>query len=432
MTNKKSVIRPDTVPRLLGDWSPSDHETLKSWLAGLVNEAEKKKAPFHPVIGKFKALIENDPEVYMYFTQMFSQIPHKQKFRKDSMGDPQIKNYHQMLRAINHILTTAPNFNMTGMAGLPILAILDWPMGTPAGTAAFLNHKVNAIFKEILVEWCKFLDGKKSLYVLNKTGKGWFSREALKKIGGIKQYKHDPNKPHWGFKSWNDFFTREFKNGERPVTEPDDDTVIVSACESVPFCISSNVRKHSKFWIKSQPYSLEFMLSGGDYARQPKEYKKYVGQFIGGTVYQAFLSAFNYHRWHSPVSGIIKKAFVKEGSYYAEALSEGFDPFGPTNSQGFITHVATRALIYIECDNPVIGLMCVMPVGMAEVSSCQITVKEGDRVKKGDEIGYFQFGGSTHCLLFRPGSISGFALDAIPQPEYKGVVKVNSKIADSN
>lgn len=35
---------------------------------------------------------------------------------------------------------------------------------------------------------------------------------------------------------------------------------------------------------------------------------KLAEQFVGGTVYQAFLSALSYHRWHSPVSGKIVKA----------------------------------------------------------------------------------------------------------------------------
>ena len=43
-----------------------------------------------------------------------------------------------------------------------------------------------------------------------------------------------------------------------------------------------------------------------------------------------------------------------------------------------------------------------MPVGMAEVSSCEITVKPKDKARKGDELGMFHFGGSTHCLIFRP------------------------------
>jgi phosphatidylserine decarboxylase len=125
-------------------------------------------------------------------------------------------------------------------------------------------------------------------------------------------------------------------------------------------------------------------------------------QFAGGTVYQAFLSALSYHRWHSPVSGRIVKTRLIDGSYFAEALAEGFDPAGPDYSQGYIAQVASRALIFIEADNPDIGLMCVMFIGMAEVSSNEITVREGQHVDKGDQLGMFHFGGSTHCLIFRP------------------------------
>ena len=39
-------------------------------------------------------------------------------------------------------------------------------------------------------------------------------------------------------------------------------------------------------------------------------------------------------------------------------------------SQGYLAHVATRGIILIESDDPVIGLVGLMPVGMVEVSSC--------------------------------------------------------------
>ena len=77
-------------------------------------------------------------------------------------------------------------------------------------------------------------------------------------------------------------------------------------------------------------------------------------------------------------------------------------PALPNDSQLFLTAVATRAVIFIEADNPKIGLMCFIAVGMAEVSSCEITVAEGRYLDKGDELGMFYFGGSTHCLVFRP------------------------------
>jgi phosphatidylserine decarboxylase len=77
--------------------------------------------------------------------------------------------------------------------------------------------------------------------------------------------------------------------------------------------------------------------------------------------------------------------------------------------------------------------MCFMPVGMAEVSSCVIdpTITPGSHVTKGQELGYFQYGGSTHCLIFRPGVIKDFTVGAIPQPTNPNapLVLVCSKIA---
>jgi phosphatidylserine decarboxylase len=282
------------------------------------------------------------------------------------------------------------------------------------------------MFRKVLKVWTQFLDSKDSRYVLNDSPTGWLNPDARKALN-LDEFKTSPKKPYLGFKSWNDFFIREFKPGMRPVADPEDDSVIVSACESAPYAIENNVKEHDTFWVKSQPYSLRQMLKG-----------HFVDRFVGGTVYQAFLSAENYHRWHSPVSGTVKKLELVPGAYYAEAASEGFDPAGPNDSQGYIAHVAARALIFIEADNPAIGLICVVPVGMAEVSSCVLQgangepLKRGQRVKKGEQIGYFQFGGSTHCVVFGPGVISEFALQAIPQGESgseSGIVKVNSFLA---
>lgn len=188
---------------------------------------------------------------------------------------------------------------------------------------------------------------------------------------------------------------------------PDDDKVIVSACESRPYGISTNVQRQDKFWIKSQPYSLQDMLADDES----------VDQFIGGTVYQAFLSATNYHRWHSPVAGTVVRAFLTDGTYSSEADSEGADAVEPMNSQSYLAHVAARAII-IDADDPVIGLVALVAVGMSEVSSCVIhsSAAPAAHVAKGDELGYFQFGGSTHCLVFRSGVIADFTLAAIPQP----------------
>lgn len=383
----------EALPYRVGEWLPSDQKFLEQWIGNHIKRVDTNPQPLLPAVQELKNLIEKDSEIYMLFHQMFEQVPKKSPYNRDPMGKPQVRDYHHMLDLINAIMMTAPEFNKTGLVGFPINAILDWPMGTQGGFAAFLNDKVNAQLKKILNEWAKFLSSEKSCYVLNTEHNGWFGSDAKKAMPGFeKEFKCDPNQPYYGFKSWDDFFTREFKEGRRPVASPDDDAVIVNACESAPYKIAHHVKKHDRFWIKSQPYSLAHMLA----------YDDFVDQFVDGTIYQAFLSATSYHRWHSPVSGKIAKAYVKDGSYYSETLPEGFDPAGPNESQGYITAVAAKAMIFIEADNPAIGLMCFMPVGMAEVSTCEITVKVGQRVKKGDQLGMFHFGGSTHCLIFRP------------------------------
>ena len=156
-------------------------------------------------------------------------------------------------------------------------------------------------------------------------------------------------------------------------------------------------------------------------------------QFAGATVYQAFLSALSYHRWHAPVSGKIVKAFVRDGTYFSEPLFEGIgdphtheiDGHSLSTGQGYIAHLATRAIIFIKADNPAIGLMAFIGIGMDEVSTCEITVKEGQHVKKGEETGMFHFGGSTHCLLFR----KGVTVEGFPTPDRGTNVPVRSQLA---
>ncbi len=381
-------------PYNVGKWLPSDQAILKKWMSNLITEVDKTEKPLLPVIEEFRNLIENDPEIFMQFNLMFEQVPHNPPYNKDPKGKPQVRSYHHMLQLINKIITRSLEFDTTCFVGVPICAILGWPMGTQAGSAAFLNTKVNHQIKKILNEWAKFLSSEDSRYVLNTDPhKGWFGKDAQDAMPNFNEdFKCNPELPYHGFKSWDDFFTREFREGKRPVASPNDDSVIVNACESAPYKIAKNVKLIDKFWIKSQPYSLQHMMAGD----------VFTDKFIGGTIYQAFLSALSYHRWHSSISGKIIKAYIINGSYYSETLTEGFDPTGENESQGFITELATRALIFIEADNPAIGLMCVMPVGMTEISSCQITVIEGQRVKKGDQLGMFHFGGSTHCLIFGP------------------------------
>ena len=285
---------PSTDVKRRAGWLPDDQDALEAWLTGHRERVEAKGArELHPVVQEFAELLDRDPVLRMYAERMIAEVPRASPTRKRHL-----QSVEQMLRLINEVLTMAPEFG-DQMVTIPLGAILDWTMGTQAGFAAYRDPRINAMLKKILTAWCEFLSSPDSLYVLNDSPTGWTS-EAARRAIGIEQYQHDPADPHWGFTSWNDFFTRRFHEDARPVADPDDDKVIVSACESTPYSIKTDVQRQDRFWVKSQPYSLEDMLANDES----------VDQFVGGTVYQAFLSATNYHRWHAPVAGTIVRAFV--------------------------------------------------------------------------------------------------------------------------
>jgi len=422
-----------------GNWLPSDHRVHKDWLADIIKHVEDNPKDLHPVLQEFKALIEENTRIYLLVNSMFEEVPSKKPYSQDPVGHKQVRDYHHMLELFNHILTTAPSWNdreySVGMVGTPFNAILDWPMGTPSGFAFFLDPEVNKMLKRILCFWAEYLASPDSAYVLGNDSIGWFSEHGVHDLAttanvGQTSYKFeelfvcDPSKEHFGFKSWDHFFTRHFHEDKRPVAMLENENVIANACESKPYKVGRNISARDRFWIKGQPYSLMDML-----AMDPL-YK----HFVGGTVYQAFLSALSYHRWHAPVSGKVIKAYLKDGTYFSEPLFEGLsdpsekggiDEEGEKTGQGYLTAIATRAIIFFEADNKDLGLVCFLGIGMTEVSTCDITVKEGQHVKKGDEIGMFHYGGSTHCVLFR----KGVEVNEFPDIESENNIPVRAKLA---
>ena len=388
--------------RRAAGWLPRQQD-LEDWLAGHEQRVAERGGdqPLHPAVQELQTLIEDDPLVGMYARRMIEEVPAAKPYTRRHLRSPT-----QMLRLLDAVLTMAPEFGDQAVT-LPMNAILDWTMGTPGGFAFYRDPRVNRALKAILLAWGQYLSSRASLTALNPSPTGWTSPAAAQAIG-IEQYQHDPADPHWGFTSWNDFFTRRFRDGQRPVAASDDDSVIVNVCESTPYALRTGVQRRDTFWVKHQPYSLHELLAG-----DPT-----VDAFVGGTVYQAFLSATDYHRWHSPVTGTVVSARVVAGTYFSEADSEGPAAVEPANSQGYLAHVAARAVIVIRADNPVIGELAVVAVGMSEVSTCVLhpDLAPGQHLIKGEELGHFAFGGSTHCLVLRPGAVDSFTLTALPSP----------------
>jgi phosphatidylserine decarboxylase len=431
--------------RRIGGWLPQDPLEIQKHLKETLRRAKDANMPTAPPIQALQNLLNTNAVVYMLFNEMLSEVPTVWPYNQIPGGPPnsEIRTVEELLTVLNYQIQLPIMYNDSAQIGTPINAILDWPMATKAGFSAFTRHDVNMIFRDMLKFWGEFLKSPDSVATVTTaqtpTVQGWLSPTAQSQEPGLANFLQtyqvpNPNDTiHYGFTSWNQFFTREFKQGLRPLAGPGNDNLIVSATESTPFYIQRNVQLRDTFWVKNKDgrsnYSLADMLGDANLAEQ----------FVGGTVYQAFLSADSYHNWHAPVSGrYVSKPRIIQGTYYSEPLMWSFSPdSGPPEpdvgsdalSQGYISSVATRGVAIIQPDNPRIGPMAIIMIGMAEVSSVNFFDKE--TFDKGELIGQFQFGGSTHCIIFGPGVQPKFAADAIPSvnvTEPGAPVKVKSEL----
>ncbi|MCJ1269311.1 hypothetical protein MMC22_009202 [Lobaria immixta] len=396
-------------------------DSRQVYIGRLISLAEKEIKDLNPTLEEFRALVEGDVTLRTLSSQMFEEVPMKPPYNKYPKSyKSQVRGFNHLLQIINYILTHAPKWDANAFkvewAAVPICALTEGPKATESGEEFFLRHDVNQQWAKILNAWAKYLASEDSATVLNDSQGGWFGEDAMDALvnsGNIGKshytfdqlYVCDSAAPHRGFASWDDFFIRRFKPGVRPVSAPeggppdpnvpDPTAVIIAACEAVPVCVAKNVQARAGFWLKGQPYSILDMMANDELA----------SDFAGGTVYQAYLSAVSYHRWHSPISGTVAKTCLVPGTYFSSTIYfQGIvnpDSVPPNHFQPYITEVATRGLVFIQADKPDIGLMCIVFVGMGEVSTCDIAVKPGQHVTKGDEIGTFHFGGSTYCMVFR-------------------------------
>ena len=407
------------VGRLAG-YLPQDRAAVDRWQRQLKAQLDKARAGgglprLQPSVQALAALIEANGIVRMYVDQMIDEVPPAHKTVDDTAG---------LLAALNHIITTAPLFeeDVQKRNFFPMSSLFVYMMMTPAGEAAFRYEAFNAALRRILQAWCQFLDSLESRYVLNTGAEGWLSPAAYAYNKLDEFVIPDPSAPHGGFTSFNAYFHRQVKLALRPVAAPDDPKVIVSANDGTVYAIARGVKAQDRFWLKGQPYSLVNMLNGPEH----------LGHFIGGDVFQSFLSGADYHRWRAPIAGVVRHAEVVNGLMFSDAESAGEDPTAGTYSQGYEASVNTRGLVFIESKDPTIGMVCVIPIGITEISSVTIDVRHGDVVKKGDELGHFSYGGSSMCLVFQRGAIDHFTVAAPPpggDPDGGPPIQVNARIA---
>ena len=309
--------------------------------------------------------------------------------------------------------------------GIPIYLVLDLLINTGAAYDLFRMEEFNKPMKDMLMAWHDYLQdespGAGSNSTLNTGKTGWLGPIGLPKLEeGIfpksfeETYGVKPEDAMEKYKSWDQFFIRAIQNFKtlRPI-EPTSYTAIYNACESTTLRTANNVKADDTFWLKSQNYSLYDMLGG---SAKDSLAPKYTEKFVGGSVYQAFLAPQDYHRWHSSVSGTILETTVLPGTYYAALPDDGVpkdlpeahlqkgDPHGALmRSQPWLSLAAARGIVVIKPeDSSPIDLVGFIAIGMVEVSTIDFKVSKDEKVKAGDELGMFHFGGSSHVVIVKP------------------------------
>lgn len=183
------------------------------------------------------------------------------------------------------------------------------------------------------------------------------------------------------YKNFNDFFTRKLKGNARPINTGTD--VIVSPADG-KILAYANI-SNSDFIVKGFRFDIASFLDNPDLAQK----------YHDGTIFIIRLAPADYHRFHFPISGNASPNVKIEGFYHsvnAIALREKAKIFCLNKRE------------YTIISNPLFGDVVMAEVGATMVGSIKQTF-EGSSVNKGEEKGYFKFGGSTIVLLFEKSKV---------------------------
>ena len=201
------------------------------------------------------------------------------------------------------------------------------------------------------------------------------------------------------WKTFNEFFARHLISPDvRPIAE----TELVAPADSKPQGIwkideKGDIIQPEGVLIKSRQFNRVSDLLGPD--------SSYGDAFAGGTLTHTFLDVNDYHRYHFPVSGTVVEMNKIPAMDAAGGITVWDEESGRYVLQSQVIGwqaIETRDSIVLDTDY---GLVAIIPVGMSQVSSCNFTegLSVGDKVDKGDELGYFLFGGSDIVMIFQDG-----------------------------
>lgn len=184
------------------------------------------------------------------------------------------------------------------------------------------------------------------------------------------------------FKTFNEFFVRKLKGGCRPIASPSTPGVAVCGADARATVFQTG-QQAQKYWIKGKKFSLAGIL--GD--------EKLGSEFEGGSLAIFRLAPQDYHRFHVPVSGILSKVENIPGNLFT------VNPIAVNSASCNVFTENKRSRIFIQSE--IFGKVAFIAVGATMVGSITFTKEEGEEVEKGEELGYFSFGGSTVIVIFQ-------------------------------
>lgn len=223
--------------------------------------------------------------------------------------------------------------------------------------------------------------------------------------------------PIGGFKNFNEFFKREIKPEYRPIA-PGGGSLVVSPADAVLNMIDDSLDVDRPLDVKTQKISPYELLNGSPLSKY----------FQGGTALSCILMPDVYHRYHSPVEGnVVESNQDVAGNYFGikdfpKLIDGGNIGYGYDYS---VFENFRRGYVIIETEK--YGYVAVVPVGLNTIASVVfeekfkcVTSRDGPvPILKGEEIGYFQYGGSLNILLFQKGV---YASVRVPQGQGIGTM----------
>ena len=363
--------------KAVGDWQAKLTSGCKvrteSFRTGLTKETGAVAS-----VEALKTYIRENPVAKMYLQGGLDQIPEwVNEFYEDEVDSTLVQRprkgvsygytWEQLLDEWAEITRTPPAFSDYAIIGVPFYAVVIDLLNTDFGRTFFAIDKVNELIKPIYADYAAMLDSPISLKHMNSEPDGWLSPAARARVN-YDDFVHNPKHSTLGFKSWHEWFDREIVESARPFDAAATHEILNNSEHYPNFQMPKyNVRWNDRFWLKDQRYSIAEMLGVDQLPAHEQSW--YKDKFDGGTVYQGFLNPWCYHRWRSPISGTVRKCYKVGNSYYAGnpslsyALAESY-----IASQPLLTMTSVRQIYIIEADNKNIGHLCVIEIGMAEVS----------------------------------------------------------------